>query len=71
MTKEEIKQRLGQKPFTPFSVRVAGDREYEVPTGGHAHLHPNGRRLFIHLETGGTAIIDVPLISSVHVHENP
>ena len=69
MTKQEIKERLEQRPFRPFKVRVAGDGEYEVPTGDHAHLHPNGRLLFVHLDTGGTAIIDVPLITSLHVKE--
>ncbi len=69
MTKSEIKERLEQRPFRPFKVQVAGDGEYEVPSGDHAHLHPNGRLMFIHLDTRGTAIIDVPLITSIHVKE--
>ncbi|MBI5773375.1 MAG: hypothetical protein HZA89_06490 [Verrucomicrobia bacterium] len=69
MTKDEIKLRLNQRPFRPFKVKVAGDGEYEVPTGDHAHIHPNGRLLFVHLDSGGTAIIDVPLITSVHIKE--
>ena len=69
MTKAEMKRRLDERPFRPFKVKVAGDGEYEVASGDHAHLHPNGRLLFIHLDSGGTAIIDVPLISSVHVKE--
>ncbi|MBM3837171.1 MAG: hypothetical protein FJ398_04275 [Verrucomicrobia bacterium] len=69
MTKDEIKRRLEERPFRPFKVRVAGDGEYEVPSGDHVSLHPNGRLLFIHLDTGGTAIIDVPLITSVHIKE--
>ena len=69
MTKDEIKQRLTERPFRPFKVRVAGDGEYEVPSGDHASVHPNGRLLIIHLDSGGTAIIDVPLITSVHVKE--
>ena len=69
MTKEELKRRLEERPFRPFRVKVAGDGEYEVPTGDHAHMHPNGRLLFIHLDAGGTAIIDVPLVSSRHIKE--
>jgi hypothetical protein len=69
MTREEIKRRLEERPFRPFRVKVAGDGEYEVRTGDHAHLHPNGRLLFIHLDSGGTAIIDVPLVSSLHIKE--
>ena len=69
MTKEELKRRLDERPFRPFRVKVAGDGEYDVPTGDHGHMHPNGRLLFVHLDSGGTAIIDVPLISSLHVRE--
>jgi hypothetical protein len=50
-------------------VKVAGDEKYEAASGDHVSLHPNGRLLFIHLDSGGTAIIDVPLISSIHVKE--
>jgi hypothetical protein len=69
MTKEEIKRRLNRKPFRPFVVKVAGGGQYPVPTGDHAHLHPNGRTLFVHLEDGGTEIIDVMLIGSLHTKE--
>ena len=69
MTKEELGSRLHSEPFRPFKVKVAGDGEYDVASGDHVSLHPNGRLLFIHLDSGGTAIIDVPLISSIHVKE--
>lgn len=69
MTKEEMKRLLDEKPFRPFKVKVAGDGEYPVPSLDHVHIHPNGRLLFIHLNDGSTAIIDVPLISSVHLKE--
>ena len=69
MTKEELRRRLEEQPFRPFKVKVAGDGEYEVASGDHVSLHPNGRLLFIHLDSDGTAIIDVPLIRSIHVRE--
>ena len=69
MTKEELKTRLQAHPFRPFNVSVAGNGEYDVASGDHVSLHPNGRLLFIHLDSGGTAIIDVPLISSILVKE--
>jgi hypothetical protein len=69
MTKEEIRKRLEQKPFKPFSVRLAGGEEIEVPTGDHAHLHPNGRTLFVHLDNGGTEIIDVTWVTSLRLKE--
>jgi hypothetical protein len=69
MTKDDIKRRLEERPFHPFKVRVAGDGEYDVLSRDHASLHPNGRVLIVHLEAGGTAIIDVPLVTSLHVQE--
>jgi hypothetical protein len=69
MTKDEIKSRLEEQPFRPFKIRVAGDGEHEVLSRDHVSLHPNGRLLIIHLDAGGTAVIDVPLIPSVHLKE--
>ena len=69
MTKEEIQKRLATRPFTPFKVRLAGGEEIEVPTADHAHLHPNGRTLFVHLDKGGTEIIDVTLVTAMQVKE--
>jgi len=69
MMKEELKRSLEEHPFRPFRVKVAGDGEYKVASGDHVSLHPNGRVLFIHLDSGGAAIIDVPLIRSVHIRE--
>ncbi len=69
MTKDEIKSTLSEQPFRPFRVRVAGNGEYDVLSRDHASLHPNGRILIVHLDTGGSAVIDVPLISSLHFKE--
>jgi hypothetical protein len=65
MTKEEIRERVFQRPFTPFSVRLADGLEIPVPSGDHVHLHPSGRTLLIHLEQGGTKIIDVALVTAL------
>jgi hypothetical protein len=69
VTKEEIQKRIQQRPFTPFKVRLAGGEEIEVPTADHAHLHPAGRTLFVHLDQGGTEIIDVTLVTALKVVE--
>jgi len=65
MTKEEIRERVFQRPFTPFSVRLADGLEIAVPSGDHVHLHPSGRTLFIHLDQGGTKIIDLALVTAL------
>ena len=69
MTKEELKTRVQTRPFRPFKMQVAGDGDYKVDSGDHVSKHPKGRLLSLHLDSGGTAIIDVPLISSIHIKE--
>jgi hypothetical protein len=69
MTKEEIRERVIQRPFKPFKVRLADGLEIDVPAGDHVHLTPTGRTLFVHLERGGTKIIDVGLVTALEVGE--
>jgi hypothetical protein len=69
MTKQQIQERIKERPFKPFKVRLADGFEIEVPTGDHAHLHPSGRTLFVHLDHGGTKIIDVALVTALEVRE--
>jgi len=69
MTKEQIRDSITQRPFRPFKVRLADGPEIDVPTGDHAHLHPTGRTLFIHLPDGGTKIIDVGLVTALETKQ--
>ena len=67
MSKEEIRRRIEAKPFVPFKVRLADGATIQVPSGDHAHLHPTGRTLFVHLDRGGTEIIDVALVTALEL----
>jgi hypothetical protein len=69
MSKDEIRERIKEKPFKPFKVRLADGLEIDVPTGDHVHLHPTGRTLFVHLDHGGTKIIDVALVTALELRE--
>jgi hypothetical protein len=69
MTKDEIRERINQRPFKPFKVRLTDGLEIDVPSGDHLHLHPTGRTLFVHLDHGGTKIIDVALVTALEVKE--
>ena len=69
MTKEQIRDAIAQQPFKPFLVRLADGMEIEVPSGDHVHLHPTGRTLFVHLQDGGTKIIDVALVTALRIRE--
>ena len=69
MTKDEVRERISAKPFKPFKVRVADRLEIDVPTADHVHLHPTGLTLFVHLDHGGTKIIDVALVTALELKE--
>jgi hypothetical protein len=69
MTKDGIQRRIQRKAFLPFKVRLPDGEQIDVPTADHAHLHPNGRTLFVHLDRGGTEIIDVALVTALKVAE--
>jgi len=69
MTKEEIRERINQRPFKRFLVRLTDGVEIDVPSGDHVHLHPTGRTLFVHLDRGGTKIIDVNLVTALETKE--
>ena len=69
MTKEEIRERVFQRPFTPFTVRLADGLEIAVPNADHVHLHPSGRTLFVHIDQGGTKIIDVSLVTALETKQ--
>lgn len=69
MTKDEIQKCLSSVPFVAFKVRLAGGEEVAVPTTDHAHLHPNERTLFVHLDQGGTEIIDVMQVTALRLNQ--
>jgi hypothetical protein len=69
MTKEEIRERINERPFRPFKVRLADGLEIKVPSGDHVHLSPSGRTLFVHVARGGTKIIDAALVTALEVRE--
>ena len=69
MTKDEIRERISTRPFKSIKVRLADGLEILVPSGDHVHLHPTGRTMFVHLERGGTKIIDVALVTALEVLE--
>lgn len=44
MTKEEIRERVIQRPFKPFRVRLEDGLEIDVPIGDHVHCTPRAER---------------------------
>ena len=62
---EDIRRRLGSRPFVPFSVRTADGDEYPVPTIDHVWLPPGGRRVVISDDSGITVVLPALMISGL------
>ena len=67
---EEIKLRLADQPFKPFTVHVADGREFHVPTPDHAHIHPNRKYVSIYTNAGLLSVLPMLLLSGVTVEES-
>ena len=44
---DDIKKRLEEHPYVPFTVYVTDGREFYVPTVDHVHVHPGGMRVSV------------------------
>ncbi len=67
---EDIRDRLAAQPFQPFIVHTADGREYDVPTGDHAHVSPGGGRVSIWTNDETEYILPALVISGLKVKSN-
>jgi hypothetical protein len=63
----DVRERLGARPFTPFTIHVADGREFQVPTPDHAHVWPSRARVSIYTDEGLERILPAVLISGLDV----
>jgi hypothetical protein len=63
----DIRERLGTRPFVPFTIHVADGREFRVPTPDHARVWPNRARISVYAEEGAMEILPALLIMGVTV----
>jgi hypothetical protein len=61
----DVRQRLEQIPFVPFSIRTSDGHEYAVPTHDHAHISPRGNRVVIFLDEGPAVLLGPIHINSI------
>ena len=61
----DVRQRLEQVPFVPFSIRTSDGHEYVVPTRDHAHISPRGNRVVIFLDEGPAVLLGPIHINSI------
>ena len=65
----EIRQLLAARPFQPFSVLTNGGWSYFVPTGDHTSISPEGNRLVIWFDEGGSIILSGLHVTSIEMGE--
>ena len=70
MQPEELLQRLRQRPFEPFAVRLADGRAFPVPHPDFLSIAPRGTDLALWAEDGGIGgYLDAALIAEVRTEE--
>ncbi len=62
---EQIRQFLSAEPFQPFDIRTSDGREYHVLTADHAHVRPDGHKLYVYLDDGRDAVISALHLAAV------
>jgi hypothetical protein len=63
----DVRERLGIRPFVPFTIHVADGQSYRVPTPDHAHVWPTRARVSVFTEEGALQILPGLLISGITV----
>jgi hypothetical protein len=61
----DVRQRLDQIPFIPFSIRTSDGHEYAVPSRDHAHISPRGNRVVVFLDEGPAVLLGPLHINSI------
>jgi hypothetical protein len=69
MTAQQIKEALEQVPFRPFTIHLPNGRTAAVPHRDFISLHPNGRTFVVHLERGGSRILDTMLVTELEFND--
>jgi hypothetical protein len=61
----DIRKRLEEVPFVPFSIRMSDGREYSVPTLDHVYIPPGGTRVVVSDDKGIVSLLPALHISGV------
>lgn len=68
MTTEAIKTAVENRPFRPFTVRLANGAQIQIPTADRIALHPEGKTFIVFEAGGGYRIVDIPLVTDMAVN---
>lgn len=70
MTSEQIRRVLNAQPFQPFTVHLADGRKLPVTHQEFLALAPSGRTMIVYELNDSFHIIDLLLVTDLHVGPN-
>ena len=72
MSPGEIRSALSAQPFRPFTIHLADEMHYDVPTPEYLAYKPDSTALFVwELQRPGFAILSLPAIVRVTYPPEP
>jgi hypothetical protein len=70
MTLDRLRELYLSKPFHPFIVRLADGRDVTVKSPEFMSFSPSGRTIVVHEPDDSMRIIDLLLVTELHVQPN-
>jgi hypothetical protein len=70
MTIDQIRKLHQAKPFQPFAIHLADGRAFPVEHPEVLAIIPPGRTIVVGLNDGTAEIVDLLLVTSLHLREN-
>lgn len=67
MTLEQLRKVHQTRPFVPFTLRTADGNQYAVQHPEFLAFMQTGRSIFVATPDGAYEIIDVMMVTSIHV----
>jgi hypothetical protein len=67
MTTDQFRAALRQRPFQPFTIRMADGRAFEVPHPEFVALSPSGRTAIVFQSDDDYSILDLLLMTELQV----
>jgi hypothetical protein len=68
VTSEAIRTAVQNRPFRPFSLRLANGLQIQIEEQDRVALHPDGKTFVIFEPNGGYRIVDIPLVADLLVN---
>jgi hypothetical protein len=67
MTTEQLRSTLQQRPFRPFTIRMADGRTFDVPHPDFAAQSPTGRTVIVFHDDDSYNLLDLLLMTELEV----